>query len=310
MKASPRALLLTTLLLLLTGCQFQDSYSGRIILSGSHTIGPQQSIDGELVMTGGDVTLAPGSHVTGSVHIFGGEVTLDGQVDGDVLVVSGSVEIEPRAVIQGDLNWAGGTVTLDEDARVLGSVTRPIESPSAETEEQAQGWRWVSLFLTLPLLIALAYITTRFLPGPLANIEQAATRHVIPSAALGLLAWVVGLSFLLLIAYTILLIPLSLIGFFVMLIAATYGTVPYAIYIGRWISRRMRWNASRPLQAVMGMVVLSLLVEIARLIPLVRTVFPLLLFTAGLGSVLLTRFGLQRYIPPNLDAAAELVEEK
>jgi hypothetical protein len=162
----------------------------------------------------------------------------------------------------------------------------------------------VTFALELPLLVGLALLTARFLPGPLENVGQAATRYILPSAALGLLAWVVGLSLLLLMAYTILLIPLTILGFFAMLLATSYGMVPYALWIGSWINRRLAWELSVPVQTALGMAVLVCLIELDRFLPVLRGILPILLFTAAFGAVLLTRFGLQRYVPPDLDSVS------
>ncbi len=274
-----------------------------IVLSGSHPI--QKTIEGELVVADGNVKLLPGSRVTGSAHIFGGNVQMDGDVDGDVLLVSGQLQVNPQATIHGDLNQVGGALTIATGARILGKINRtPANSPEPALQP-AQAGRWITVLLALLLLTGLAFLITRFLPGTIAYVGQAATRYFLPSAALGLLAWVVGLSLLVLMAYTIILIPLTLVGFFAMLAATTYGAVPYAIFIGRWISRRLKWNLSLAMQAVLGMAVLVLLVEVSRLIPIVSFVLPLLLFTTSFGAVLLTRFGFRQFIPPNLETTEE-----
>ena len=303
MTSKWRLLLAAFLLFLLSGCQLQDSYSGRIILSGSHAV--RETIPGELVVAGGNVDLLPGSRVTGSAQIFEGSVQMNGDIDGDVLLISGQLQVSPQATIHGDLNQVDGALNIAPGARILGKTNQSAASSLEPARQQVQAGRLVTVVLELLLLTGLSFMIARFLPGAMANVGQAATRYWLPSAALGLLAWVVGLSLLVLMAYTILLIPLTLLGFFAMLAATTYGAVPYAIFIGRWISERLKWKLSLALQAVLGMAGLVFLVEFSRLIPIIKIVLPLLLFTTSLGAVFLTRFGFQRFIPPNLDTVEE-----
>ncbi len=300
--------LILFLLVFLSGCQLQDSYSGKIILSGVHNLGPAETVAGELVVLGGKVALQPGSKVSGSVHVFDGSVYMDGDIAGNVLVLAGSVELGPQAVVHGDLNSAGGLVSVHTGAKVLGRTTQPSAQP--QKPPAAQAGRLLTLSLELVLLPGLAFLCARFLPGPLANVSQAAVSYGLPSAALGLLAWVVGLSLLVLMAYTILLIPLALLGFFAMLAATTYGAVPYALWMGRWLSLRLHWKIAPAAQAGLGMVLLIGLMEVTRFLPVLGAVLPLLLFAASFGAVLLTRFGLQRYTPPILEEPSEALLEQ
>ncbi len=287
---------LVGLLVLLSGCQLQDSYSGKIILSGTHTIGANETVAGELVVLGGKVALQPGSRVSGSVHVFDGSVRIDDDVAGDVLVLAGTVELGPQAVVHGDLNPVGGTVSMQAGAKVLGR----IQESAATGEEQpgGQAGRLLTFGLELVLLTGLAYGCARFLPGALANVGLAAIRYWLPSAALGLLAWVVGLSLIVLIAYTILLIPLAVVLFFSMLAASAYGAVPYGIWIGHWISARLGWKVSLRVEAALGMATLICLIEALRWLPIIGPVLPLPLLSAAFGAVWLSRFGMQRFTPP------------
>jgi len=61
MKANFRLLTAIVFVVLMTGCQLQDSYTGQIVLNGSHAI--EDQFAGELVVTGGEVHILPEAQV-------------------------------------------------------------------------------------------------------------------------------------------------------------------------------------------------------------------------------------------------------
>jgi cytoskeletal protein CcmA (bactofilin family) len=285
--------------LLLSGCQLQDSYSGRVIFSGTHALEAGETITGELLILGGSIRLDEDARVTGSVHLLDGSLDLAGAVDGDINVILGRAVLRPQALVDGSLNLSGGDLELAEGARIRGSVNRAVDPAPDRTVWGGQAGQLVTILLEFVLLSGLAFLVVRFLPGFLANVEQAATRYFLVSFSVGLLGWVVGLSLLVIMAYTILLLPLTLLGFLAMLAATSYGAVPYALWIGRWVSRRLGWHLHAPASAALGMVLLVLLVELLRFVPVLGGILPLTMLVTAFGAALLTRFGLYRFIPPD-----------
>lgn len=91
----------------------QDQRTG-----GSITIGPDETHDGDLEVTAGDVLVA--GTVDGDLTATGGSVTLAGDVTGDVTATGGSVIVE--GTVEGDLTATGGDIHLRETATVDGIV--------------------------------------------------------------------------------------------------------------------------------------------------------------------------------------------
>jgi cytoskeletal protein CcmA (bactofilin family) len=85
---------------------------------GSVTIGPEETHEGNLEVTAGDV-LVEGT-VDGDLTATGGTVTITGDVTGDLTATAGSVIIE--GTVDGDLTATGGDVHLREPATVSGMV--------------------------------------------------------------------------------------------------------------------------------------------------------------------------------------------
>lgn len=115
----------------LPGLAAAESRSGGVV-----TVGPDETIDGDLEAFGGTVVVE--GTVTGDVEAFGGTVVIAGSVGGNVEAFGGTVEID--GTVDGDVEAAGGTVTITDDARVGGSLgagasTVTIDGTIAEDAE-------------------------------------------------------------------------------------------------------------------------------------------------------------------------------
>ena len=86
---------------------------------GTVTVGPDETIDGDLEAFGGTVVVE--GTVTGDVGAFGGTVVIAGDVGGNLEVFGGTVEV--GGTVDGDVEAAGGTVTITDGARVGGSLS-------------------------------------------------------------------------------------------------------------------------------------------------------------------------------------------
>lgn len=85
---------------------------------GTVTIGPDETHEGDLEVTAGDVLIE--GTVDGDLTATGGTVTVTGNVSGDVTATAGSVIIE--GTIEDDLTATGGDVHVRAPATVAGLV--------------------------------------------------------------------------------------------------------------------------------------------------------------------------------------------
>lgn len=301
MKQRIAILLIIVATFFLSACEMKDAYSGKIILSGKHVLKPGESLDGELLVTGGQVDLQPGSRLNGSLYVLGGEVKAAGEISGDVTILLGELSLTPEALVRGSLSVGGGMLQRAPQAQILGdtitSSAGQIPEPQRRSTRSLAN-RLVSILIESPILAALAYLAVHRFPRQIGNIEYAATKYALLSGSLGLLTWFVGISLLVLMAFTILLIPVTLIGIGVLLLATAYGAIPFALILGRWTVQRLNWKLTRAGKAAVGMVLLVCIFELSQLIPWIGSLVTLALMMVGFGSVLLTRFGLRRYTPP------------
>jgi len=113
-RTVPALLAVCLLVVALPGIAAAETRTG-----GTITVGPDETIDGDLETFGGTVVIE--GTVTGDVEAFAGSVVIDGTVEGTVETFAGTVEI--GGTVDGDVETAGGTVTITDGAQIGGSLS-------------------------------------------------------------------------------------------------------------------------------------------------------------------------------------------
>ena len=201
-----------------------------IVAGGQINVVSGAFVGGDLVAAGGQVTVD--GTVKGTVRINGGDVSINGKV-GDVFIKAGHVVIGPNAEINGTLSYSAGTqAEIREGSLITGSVVF--------TEVKQQSKSAAAGFLSLFLLIKLAalFVTALFiqwvfgrialrlmsdsLTGTWANLGRGfVALVVIPVAVCVFFATLIGIplalvtlfSYIALIIFSCLFIPVFLGGF-------------------------------------------------------------------------------------------------
>jgi len=248
---------------------------------------------GDFAVVGGPAELGPKSHVHGDVAAVGSSLTrapgaiVDGQVSETTLPISGKW-------------WSGRARDWAHEAHPMNAAT-PF-------------WRitrifyTVSRYLVLALLAMLAMLIAR---RPMERTAARVVRDPWKSGLVGLLAEILFLPVVVLVvvllAISIIGIPLLILVPFALLalaVGAFFGYCSAAWALGRWLRNRFDWPIHDSyLQLLLGFAALAVLTLVGRLIhigPLtpvavlflvVGAVLNYLVWTAGFGAVLMSRFG-------------------
>lgn len=292
--------LLTWLLaaVFLAGCQQEGLYTLNLILEGQHRVEKGQKLLGAVLLVEGTLLVEEGAQVDGPVFMLGGRMEVSGEILSDVSLLGGSLLLDETARIEGDLNLGGGELTRSSGALVVGAVNSGIavaqRQPLFQETFREQLPSIVGQAVALGLL---AYLLARYLPRPLGRISRAVSRHALVSLAMGLLVGIVALALLVLMAFTFILIPISLLLGLVLAAAGAVGLVGIGSALGMWLADRLRWNIKSHWAAALGTLLFILVFNLAALLPVLRGFLPLGLSTVGLGAVFLTRFGLSEFVP-------------
>lgn len=284
--------------LLLAGCGTDGLYTLTIITDGQHKL--SQNIPGDLLILGGEVSLSKDASVFGNVHLLLGKLVIDGRIEEDVSFLNGELRLGPSAVIRGDLNLGGGLFQRSPTSVIEGKINAGagIPLPSAPEREAFYKWSfWFRAIFNGVLSGLIAAVLARYFPSVIGHITEAMTRHSLASGAMGVLTGIVGISLLVTMVYTILLIPVSILILCLLAISVFLGWVGLGVELGRLLARALKRSWKPSMMTFLGMLIFMLGLQLFTSIPILGGLLGLALASIGLGAVSLTRFGLRRFIP-------------
>lgn len=295
----------------------QGGPGDKLVLGGVFVLEEGETIEGSLVIMGGTATLETGSVVEQDVLLFGGSVNVYGHVGGDIVAIGGFADISETALVEGDVNAIGGHVTYDTRESIEGEVNTgmppggPIvipgmvdipDFPNMDMRPSFfNGWMSGVMSLVVWLLKAfmwavLAVLAVLFLPRNIERTSNTVVSQPLISGGLGLLTVFAAPLLLVVVAITIIGIPISMVGLFVLMVAWAFGLVTIGVEVGKRLALALNQEWALPVSAAIGTLILTLIINgIGKLIPCVGWMVPALVGMVGLGAVMLTRFGTQDY---------------
>lgn len=263
-----------------------------IVMDGSHDVTDVQDV---LVVGGGTATVPTSASVSGTIFVIGGDVRLNGTVHGDVRQLAGNLSIGETAHVDGTLQVFSGRTTIDDEASVSERTSFEVV-PQERSPASVVGW-----FVVQTAILAVAGVQLlRRKPRLLRNVGDSITEHTVVSGVVGSLASVTLLVLFVFMAFTLILLPISLLGIVGGVVVIAYSLVVYGYLLGRLVPFE-----SPTVSLVVGIVGLRLAVELLGQLPLVGGVVQLALAVVGVGAVLITYFGLREFEPARIPAVAE-----
>ena len=254
-----------------------------------------EGVDGDINAGMGDVrVLAP---VGGEIEAGFGDVYIDSRVEGDVHVGRGDVELGPAAEVGGDVRYENGEVTGNTPA-VEGSIRAGGVRPDMDHDWGGFGiLNVVGWMFGAAVFAALSVLAAVIAPGPLA----AATRWAEGAPGMSLLFGVASVPAVVILcvvlAVSIIGIPLLLLLAPAYLALVFYGALVAAYFVGRRVVFATgRYHVGNAMAAAVG----ALILAAVYLIPILGglLVYGLALFGAGASILaLVARFRRPRTYP-------------
>ncbi|AUV81583.1 hypothetical protein C2R22_07880 [Salinigranum rubrum] len=247
------------------------------------------TVGGDAEAFGGSVYVRDGARVGGTLEAAAGSVRLDGQVAGDARLAGETVTVGPTAAVGGNLLYDAETFTASPEASVAGAVRAEegiiTDEPTVAPPAIPRGVGAVyGLLANLLLGAALLLAVPRFT----GVVTSVGAQKTLRSGGVGLLALVGVPVALVLVALTIVGIPLSLAGIvaFALLlwVAFVYGTLVTGTWLLSLVEREGRWLALG-----VGLVAVTLV----GLVPFVGGVVEFLVLLVGLGAFVLAVGGVR-----------------
>ncbi|MEF8807630.1 hypothetical protein [Natronomonas sp.] len=275
---------LLILALLLISAGGAEVETAEFVMEGDHEITDHR---GALIVGDATVTVPADAEVSGPVYVIGGELRVQGRVTGDVTQLSGTLVVDDGAAIDGQLLHVAGTERLAGGARI-GERTTADVTPS----ERGPVATYVpSVLLTLLLALVGGWMG-RKRPALLNNVGTAAREYTVVSLTVGALLFVTFLAVFVFMAFTLVLIPVSLLGLLVGALAIAYGVLAWGYLIGKHLEA-----ARADLATAVGVVAVMILLQVLGFVPLIGELVAIGVLLTGLGAVVVTYFGLSRFEP-------------
>jgi hypothetical protein len=305
---------------------------GKVIFGNDFVLKEGETLDGDLIVFGGNVTLESGSSVRGSMAVIGGNVAaasgvavggdlvmvggrmeMEGKVGGDMVMVGGHASLGKASVVEGDITTVGGQLERTAGSQVNGNIVdnptaptitipdRPaLENPPAiprpDVRVNFDPFSGILGVLGRAIAVALiAVVASLFLQPQMERVSTAITSQPVMAGSFGLLTVVLSVLAMVVMALTLILIPVSGLGLAVLVLAWLFGLAAMGHTVGERLAREanQRWTA--PLSAGIGTLLLMLVVGIVGLIPCFGWLAAALVGLAGIGGVAMTYFGSRIY---------------
>jgi hypothetical protein len=301
------------------------AFDGQVVFGQSFTLKTGESMTGDLLVFGGTATLAEGSIVDGNVVLFGGTLDANGEVSGDVVVTGGSAKIGATAHIHGDLTTVGATLERLDGSKIDGQISNTATSwngngtngsnPVTPSTPVAPGNPVVVVprinfnplgsvlnsFGQALSLALLAMLVMLFLAPHADRVAHAIIAQPLTAGGLGLLTIIATPIALVLLAITLILIPVVVVVVVALFVAAVFGWIAIGYEVGQRFTAAIHQNWHPSFSAGLGVFALTLVANALTGIPVLNCVgwlVPFLLTLAGLGAIIMTRFGTQSIVSP------------
>ena len=293
---------------------------GPVIFGGSYTLESGETLDGDVVVFGGTVMIEDGAEVNGSLVVFGGTLTINGQVNGDVVLLGGAAMLGEASLINGDLSLVGATLNRADGAQINGDVIHSepgtnVSGPHVVIPD-VPGLPKMPFVQTVPIfprsnplwvgmgvfgrslaMALLALLVALFLEEPTRRVGEAAAAQPAIAGGLGFLTVALAPAVVIVLAITLILLPVAFLAVLVLMVAFLYGWIALGLEVGQRFTKMVKQECAFPLTAAFGTWLLTIISASIGLIPCVGWLAPFILGVIALGGVAMSRFGSQVALP-------------
>jgi len=258
------------------------------------TVNINAPVKGDVIAAGGQVYV--NADVGGKVVAAGGNINLGGNIGTNLVAGGGQVNILPGNTIERDALIGGGQVV--NAGRINGTLTvsanqfnntgsagtvnfHKVEDHSQKREDYDMGFNIFSLLALLGYLI-LGLILVKYLPGIFQAVDGEMSRSTLLKTFLGFVMIIASFIAILLVAATVVGLPIALISTLLILAALMLSGTFVSFSLGKWIGERAKIKQGDLVYFVIGFVILNVL----SLLPFVGGLVSLISLSLGFAAIL------------------------
>jgi cytoskeletal protein CcmA (bactofilin family) len=264
--------------------QISGTLHGSLIAGGTTVkIDPTAILYGDALCFGGNVIIE--GSIAGNVRIMAKQVTLGGKIDGDVSIVAEDIVVLPGTILNGDLTYtAPKELVLSSSVVLAGELTRTFEAaPPQRFLKGNLGVHFLFGFAALVTGLVFIGLLPRYAGGTAHALRQ--SRGL--STLIGFAALVMLPAIAVLLFFTVIGLPLSMLIFLFYIILLYLSKLVVALALGSAILRLKEFSkrtAAAPL--ALGLLIIYTLTSVVAL----SLILNILIAISGLGALLLTLF--------------------
>ena len=289
-----------------------------VIFGQEYTLAAGEVINGSLIAFGCEITIEAGAIIRGDLVAFGSDIVMDGTVERSLVAIGSQLEIGETALVEGDLVGPGTDWQRAPGAQINGdTITNELRvdlpeyniDPTLDFQEFTpaipdrhwvedgvrQGMSSVLWMMFQAFAIStLALLVVLFWPKATRRMADTLVDEPLASGGFGLLG-------LIILPIVILFSVITLVGPFILALAAgialLFGWIAVGLEVGRRLTEAFKVDWEPSIQAWLGTFALGLVVGILGFVDCIGFIAGMLVAALGFGAVLLTRFGNQAYPP-------------
>lgn len=245
------------------------------------TIRVAGAVDGNVNAAGANVEISDTATIGGDLEVGASYALVDGAVAGNVVAGAETLELGPNADVGGEFRYDAGTFTESPESMVAGGVVQDssIQGAAGPDFEPFTIPPWVGVVYGLLASFLLGVVLLAVFPEFSTAVADRVATDPLKSGGVGLLTLVAVPVVLVLVAITIIGIPLTILGAIAFGIVAWVGSVYGQYAVGAWALAQFETD-NRWLALVVGLVGFALLGQI----PVLGGFLDLVAFLLGLGA--------------------------
>lgn len=258
------------------------------------TVNINAPVKGDVIAAGGQVYV--NADVGGKVVAAGGNVNLGGNVGTNLVAAGGQVNILPGKIVGRDALIGGGQVV--NAGRVNGTIIVHAnqfnntgsaglvkfykeEDSSPKKDDYDTGFSIFSLLAMLGYFI-LGLILVKSVPGIFQAVDGEVRSSTLLKTLLGFVMIIASFIALLLVAATVVGLPIAFISMLLILAAIMLSGTFVSFSLGKWIGERAKIKQGDLVYFVIGFVIINVL----SLLPLVGGLISLIAMSLGFAAIL------------------------
>jgi len=254
-----------------------------VLAGGSVMVDQASQVGRDLVAMGGSVRVL--GSVSRNAFLNGGDVIIGGTIQGNVEVQADHVTLLPSARIQGQLRYsADRPAEIQSGAQVTGGIERTLRPTAPWRYYRPFAFRFAGRVMEALWLLAIGFVALAVAPRGVPRVVERVSRHFGMSLLTGFILLVVVPVAALLVAFTLIGIPLSIAAVLLYLATLYPGQIFPALWLGEWIMRNLRRGGAPP-SPYLAMTVGVILFAIAVAVPFIGWLLRLVALLAGFGAL-------------------------